>query len=117
MIIDYLEKAFNNFQNKKAVILENEAITYEDMQKDVKIIATNLLKYNKFNKPIAVYMDKGINTLEAFFGILYSGNFYSLINTEFPDNRIEQIINTLETDIIISDSEHIEELKRNKNDN
>ena len=111
MIIDYLENAFNNFKNKKAVIMENEAITYEDMQRNVKIIATNLLKYNKFNKPIAVYMDKGINTLEAFFGILYSGNFYSLINTEFPDNRIEQIINTLETDIIISDSGHIEEIK------
>ncbi len=111
MIIDYLEKAFNNFKTKKAVILENEAITYEDMQKNVKIIATNLLKYDKFNKPIAVYMDKGINTLEAFFGILYSGNFYSLINTEFPDNRIEQIINTLGTDIIISDSEHIEKIK------
>ena len=111
MIIDYLEKSFNNFKDKKAVILESEHVTYGDMQKCVKIIATNLIKYNKFNKPIAVYMDKGISTLEAFFGILYSGNCYSLINTEFPDNRIEQIINTLETDIIISDSEHIEKIK------
>lgn len=115
-IIEYLDYSFNKWADKTAVICENDKITYKEMEQDVKIIATNLSKYVTLNIPVAVYMNKSIKTLELFFGIIYAGGCYSLVNTEFPESRIIQVIDTLNTDIIISDDEHIELIKSLYND-
>ena len=56
-------------------------------------------------------MDKGITTLEVFFGILYSGGCYSLVNPEFPQNRIKPILNTLEAKCVITNIENYEKAK------
>ena len=36
-------------------------------------------------------------------GILYSGNFYTIIDTKSPLERFESIIKTLEPELIITD--------------
>ena len=96
-VLEYLEK---NDKNKTAVICENESITYGELISKSKLVGSNLINKVKINEPVIVFMDKGITTLEVFFGILYSGGCYSLVNPEFPQNRIKSILDEEDIDLI-----------------
>ena len=107
-VLCYLEQTTNNFKSKIAVIEEDKKITYEDLNNYSKTIGSYYAEKDYFNKPIIVFMDKGIDTLISFFGIVYAGCFYSLVNPELPENRIEHIKKTLNSKHVITDDEHIE---------
>ncbi len=93
LVITYLEK---NNSDKKAVIYKDRSITYNELINNSRKIGSFLSSYITNNEPVMVFMNKGIETLETFFGILYAGGCYSLVNPDFPNNRLEQIYNVLE---------------------
>ena len=108
-ITDYLDEVVKNNKNKN-VFIENKdnKITYSKFGKDAKILASNILdeKPNFYNKPIAIFIDKSIACLKAMFGILYSGNFYCVLDTTSPVNRIKTIIDTLKPELILTNSKN-----------
>ena len=53
-------------------------------------------------------MDKKIDTLLAFLGIVYAGCPYSLVNPEFPKTRILDIAKVLGSNVVVTDKEHME---------
>lgn len=108
LVLDYLEEATKKNKNKIAVIEEEKNITYEELEKRSKTIGTYLLDYVKINDPVIVFMDKGIETLSVFFGILYSGGCYSLINPELPDSRLKIINDVLKSKVVITNEECFE---------
>ena len=107
-VLSYLEKTTNKYKNKIAVIEEEKSITYGDLQKYSMIVGSYYAEKNYFNKPIIIFMDKGIDTLIAFLGTVYAGCFYSLVNPELPESRISHIKETLKAEYIITDDENIE---------
>lgn len=110
-VIDYFENTCLNNKDKIAIICEENKITYNDLLIQSKMIASALKEYIKTNKPVIVFMDKGINTIASFLGILYAGGCYSLVNPEFPKDRILQIKDILNTDIILVNNETINAAK------
>ncbi len=104
-VVDYLENSSKKYPNKIAIIEENKQITYQDFNNYSKIVGS-YLGQKIFNKPIIVFMDKGIDALIAFFGAIYAGCFYSLINPELPKTRIEKIKDTLNANIVITNKEY-----------
>ena len=105
-VIDYLETSAKKYPNKIAVIEETKKITYHDLMTYSKKVGTYFAKNNYFNKPVIIFMDKGIDTLIAFFGVVYSGCHYSLVNPELPQSRIQSIIETLESKYVITNDEY-----------
>lgn len=63
------------------------------------------------NQPVAVFMEKGINCLSAFFGTVYAGGFYVLLNPDLPQIRLKQILVQLESQMIITDQNHLQTAK------
>ena len=106
LVLSYFERICVLKPKKTAVILENNKITYETLLNNSKKVGTYLASFVSNNNPVVVFMDKGINALYSFFGVLYSGGCYSLINIEFPDIRIEQINEVLQSKIVITDDEN-----------
>ncbi len=104
-VIDYLESSSKLYKDKIAIIEEDKKITYEELNNYSKIVGTYIGK-KVFNEPIIIFMDKGIDALISFFGTIYGGCFYSLINPELPENRILQIKNTLCSKIVITSEEN-----------
>ena len=100
-VLDYLENTCSLNKDKVAVICEDNKITYDNLLYKSKQIGSYLKEYVYNNKPVIVFMDKGINTLCSFFGVLYAGGCYSLVNPEFPNERIYSIQKTLNTDVIL----------------
>lgn len=107
LVLEYLENICKKDETRLAVIEEEKRITYQELLLYSKTIGTNIGKLNQ-NDPIIVFMEKGIDTLEAFFGILYAGGCYSLVNPGFPDVRIHQINEVLGSNIIITNPENLE---------
>ena len=102
-VLEYLE----NIKNDNKVIDKFGSRTYKEIRNNAKIIGSKLGKFVKNNEPVPVFMEKGIGTLEVFFGALYAGGFYSLLNVGLPDARLKQIISVLDVDYIITDKEHL----------
>ena len=112
-ITDYLDITCNKYPEKISFAEnENVFITYKDFVLKSKVIGSNIIKeYNLFKMPIMVFIDKSINTLLSMFGVLYSGNFYTVVDVTSPKNRIDSIVNTLEPKLIITDNKNIDKVK------
>ena len=112
-ITDYLDITCNKYPEKIAFAEnENVFITYKDFVLKSKVIGSNIVEeYNLFKMPIMVFIDKSINTLLSMFGVLYSGNFYTVVDVTTPKNRKDSILNTLEPKLIITDNKNIEKEK------
>ena len=106
-VLEYLE----NVKTNNLVIDKNGSISYQKLLENSKKIGSGLGKFVKNNDPVPVYMEKGISALEVFMGALYSGGFYSLLNVGLPKMRLEQIINVLDVDYIVTDNEHLDDAK------
>ena len=107
-VIDYLKDSTEKYADKIAIIEEDKSITYMEFNERCKRAGSFLGSRNFFNEPVIMFMDKGIDTLTAFFGAVYAGCFYSLVNPEFPSNRISSIKETLKARVVITDDEHME---------
>lgn len=106
LVLDYLEEATKKNKNKVAIIEENKKITYKDLLSSSKRVGSYLLDCVNINDPVIVFMDKGIDTLEVFFGILYAGGCYSLINPELPLSRLKVINDVLKSSVVITNEEN-----------
>lgn len=110
-ILQYLEETEKKSSEKLAFIDAKREATYKEIVENSKKIGTFLTKNNITNKPIAIFIDKTVNCLEAMFGVLYGGGFYTIIDTKSPIERINLILNTLEPEMIITDNKNLSKAK------
>ena len=110
-VVDHLENAAARFPERLAFDDGKSSITYGVMLAAVKRLACAIIKCGVKNGPVAVYLDKSVECAVAYFGVLYSGNFYSPLDTEMPKARIEKIIETLHPAVIVTDLRHEEEAR------
>jgi amino acid adenylation domain-containing protein len=109
-VIEYLRESAKRFSNKIAIKDENRELTFSELDSKARKVATLIIQRcgDIKNKPIAVYMDKSVECIVSFFGIAYSGNFYSPLDLKSPIDRINRIINVLEPVAIISKEKELD---------
>lgn len=107
-ILEYLEKTTKENAQKIAVIEEDKKCTYSELLKKSKATGSEILKHIEPREPVAIIMEKSIKALYTFFGTIYAGGFYCLLNPELPVVRLEKILEKLNTKIIITDSDNLE---------
>lgn len=110
-VLECLENTEKFFENKIAFADTKREVTYKELVQNSKTIGTFLSKNKKTNAPIAIFIDKTVNCLEAMFGVIYSGNFYTIIDTKSPIERINLILNTLEPIAIITDNKNLKKVQ------
>lgn len=110
-ITNYLDEICKKKGDKVAFVEKDKSITYSDFRDYSRKIATSISKYNLYNKPIAIFIDKTINCLSSMIGITYSGNFYTVLDVNMPLNRVTSILETLNPSLVISDSKNIDKFK------
>lgn len=99
-VTDYLKKSASKHPEKIAFYYKESGISYKNLLENSKKIASNFTNY--YNKPIAIFMDKSIECVTSMMGIITSGNFYTIIDTKMPKDRIDNILNTLEPVLIVT---------------
>ena len=109
IVTDYLDATAKKHPDKIAFVDEKRSISFAQLQREAFHIAQTIINEGLFKKPIIVYLDKSVECIASFEGISYSGNFYSPVDTNMPDERISKIVGKLEPAAIITDRSHIED--------
>ncbi len=112
-ILQVLENTTSKFPKKVAYGDSKREVTYLEFTNNSKKIGTSIIdKINVTKSPIIIFVDKTVNCLETMMGIVYSGNFYSIVDTNSPKDRVENILKTLNPVAIITDEKNKTKLDR-----
>jgi len=116
-VLEYFEKTVLKHKEKIAIIDNESKLTFNELEKCAKNLCHHInIKTNATNQPVSIFLPKGVNSIIAFLGTLYSGNFYVPLDIESPQKRLDTIINNLEPKIIITTKKYLEILLLQKLD-
>lgn len=110
-VVELLENAAKLFANKTAVRDMSGECSFAELCRKAQSVGSALTDLDIFGRTIPVYMDKGIITLEVFWGVTYAGGSYSSLNPIQPADRIEKILEVLDAPVIITDRDHLPAIK------
>lgn len=110
-VLEYLEHSAAVNPDKIAFADKNKSCTYKELVEKSKIIGSHLAKNFEPQTPIPVFMEKNVECIFMFLGIVYSGCFYVMLDIKHPASRLKQIFDILDSDIIMSSQNYETELK------
>lgn len=112
-ILQYLEESAAKAPDKRAYFSETISMTYGEMLTNSKAIGTKLIKkLDVVSRPVMVFMDKSPLCLAAFWGVVYSRNFYVPCDTSMPEYRIGLIVENLKPAAVITDMAHYDDARK-----
>lgn len=107
-ILEYLERTTDTCGEKIAVADQHEEISFHELSMYAKRIGSRISQLKYRNAPVAVLLDKTPRCAAAFLGVVYSGNFYVVIDSFMPADRINKIFKTLNPKALVTDYAHKE---------
>lgn len=110
-ILEYLERSAQLFPEKPALVDQRQSVTFAQALEDSRRVGSSLALSLTKGQPVAVYMEKRVENLCAFWGIVYAGGFYVSFNTQLPTSRLQQMQSVLQAPFVITDEEHRAELE------
>ncbi len=103
-VLEYLEESARRYPDKLAFTDDKIERTYSQFLQEAQRIGTMLIhEVDCLNSPIAVLVDRRVSSLEAFFGILFSGNFYVPVDNKMPRQRVEAMLEKLSPAAVLYD--------------
>ena len=101
-VLDWLEVTAAACPDKPAFLDEDSAVTFADVRREARIIGTAAAKFRAGQKrPIAVMSGRNAHTPAVFLGAVYAGCCYAPMDGTMPVHRLNSILNTLDTDLMI----------------
>jgi D-alanine--poly(phosphoribitol) ligase subunit 1 len=105
-LVEIFSKTALKFSKKIAIDDDKVKLSFLDLDVLSNKYATLIRnKENLRKKPICVYLPKSTYCIVAFLGIIKTGNFYIPLDVKSPLDRITKIIETLNSDLIITNEE------------
>lgn len=111
-VLEYLEASAERHPKKIAFADEQHVCTYEELLERGNRIGTGLSGIFPVRKPVPVFMEKSTDTIAVFMGAVCAGCFYVLLDIHQPAARLEQILQTLEADRVVSSRLYEKELDK-----
>lgn len=113
-VLCYLEETAKKYPDKLAITDGKNSVTFSEWRKRALCIADYIeKKVNKNRCPILIYLPKGIDTLVSFAAVLYSRNYYTPTDVEFPSRKIRGILDVLHPEVVISTHAFADKLLNN----
>lgn len=103
-LIDLFEKTVSKTPQNIAIIYNSEEYSYKKLNNMANIIANHIGSTK--GKKIAVLCKKSAWAVASFLGIMKSGNCYVPIDPEYPEERINYILENSEASILITSHDH-----------
>ena len=96
-ILEYLDRSASLWPEKVAIADDKSALTFSQWQDYAERIGTALAHATDgaMRKPVLVFVDRKIECLVGFMGVLESGNFYVPIDCKMPFERVKLICDVL----------------------
>lgn len=96
-ILEYLDRSASLWPEKVAIADDKSALTFSQWRDYAERIGTALADATDgaMRKPVLVFVDRKIECLVGFMGVLESGNFYVPIDCKMPFERVKLICDVL----------------------
>ena len=110
-IIDYFEKTVKQYGDKTAVSDKNVTYTYSQIRRTAVLTGLKLKDSRIKNSPVVIFMNRSTELTAAMLGVLYSGNFYTILDSDSPAQRINSILKTLKPSAVIYEEQLAEKVE------
>ncbi len=91
------------FPNRNALIHNDQAMTYQELNKKAENVAAMLIACGlKQEDIVGVLLEPSINLMIAILGILKAGGAYMVIDTAYPKSRITYMLENCEVSCLIT---------------
>lgn len=104
-VLEWLEEATARGAQKIAVADGESVLTYEELSKKARALGSALCTRGERNRPACVLLPRCADALAAMLGIVYSGNFYVVLDAEMPEERMRAIVGKLRPFAIVTNAE------------
>ena len=96
-VLSYLDESARSFPDKLALADDKSTVTFAQWQSMAQGLGTLIaqLTSGAMRRPVLVFVDRKIECLVGFMGVVESGNFYVPIDNKMPEARIRLIIEVL----------------------
>lgn len=111
-ILEYLEDSSKRFPDKTAFADEHSSCTFRELETAARRTGSALAKYFVPRNPVPVFMEKSVETIGVFMGAVYAGCFYVLMDTKQPTSRLNQILEILDSEVIVTSEKYLEHLNK-----
>lgn len=111
-VLDYLKESARKYPDKVAFADIDQSITYEELYRKAQEIGSALASKISIGQPVPIFMEKSVDTICLFFGVVYAGGFYVLLDMKQPQTRLNHIMKTLDSKMIVTSQKYIEALKK-----
>ena len=108
-ILAYFEQgAARDFPEKTALVHGEQRLTFADVRTRAQSLAAALVaRFDINNRPMAVFLPKGVDVVVADLAILYSGNFYMNLDVKSPSQRLANILAHIGPELIVTTRSNI----------
>lgn len=92
-----MENSANSWGEKKALADDKNSLTFAQWNQYSRNIGTAISQVTDkaLRKPVLVFVDRRLEGLVGFMGVVQSGNFYVPIDCKMPDQRVKLISDVL----------------------
>lgn len=96
-VLGYLESTASQYPDKTALADDKNSVTFRAWENYARAIGSEINRKtgNAVRQPVLVFVDRRIEGLVAFMGVVESGNFYVPIDCKMPAERIKLIMQVL----------------------
>lgn len=100
-VLEFLENSAQQFPDKVAFADETEQITYSELVRKARRMASGIVCRVQPRSPVAVLGQKSVQMVAAFFACVYAGCFYVPLNPLHPQERRNSILSQLSSPLIL----------------
>ncbi len=102
-VLQIFEKTTERFPDKKAVVDAEKSISYRMLRSKARNLASGLLAIGQKRQPVFVISERKLESIVAFLGVLYSGNFYVPIDKAIPKGRLAALMDSVRPAAMVGD--------------
>lgn len=100
-VLEYLEDSAKRFPDQTAFADEYVSCTFIQLEEEARCVGSALVPYGCIRKPVPILMEKSVRTAQIMFGAVYAGGFYIVLDASWPITRLQQVLNTIDAEILI----------------
>lgn len=113
-IVDLLEEQVASTPDRIAVTINDEKITYQELDRKSDILAYYLRQYGVVpNTPVAIRMNNSLELITGILAIIKSGGCYLPINLSYPQERVDFMLSDSKAKFLLTNSQCMNDIKLN----
>ncbi|MDB5134737.1 MAG: amino acid adenylation domain protein [Mucilaginibacter sp.] len=115
-IIDLFEEHAVRCPGGIALVFEEKQITYKQLNERANMLARYLRSRGvKQETPVPVCIERSVEMIVAILGILKSGGAYVPIDPEYPENRMQYILDDIKAGVLLTSKASMPAMSANYN--